>query len=89
MHNSMRLRFQLTQHLRESINMSSIKYHAAIIPIALSISSFIYFLTTSAKVAIRLRLTTPSVEITVEIHPDKSSSGFNFLQDKPEVTKTL
>lgn len=84
---SIRLPFQLTQHLGEirSMYMSSIKRHAALVPVVLSISSLIYFLATSAKVPIRVTLTTPSLEIIVEIHPGKSPSRFNLLQDVTEI----
>jgi len=80
---SIRLLFQLRKHFGEIrfMDMSSVKRHAALVPVALSISSLIYFLAISAKVPIRVTLTTPSLEITVEINPDKSPSRFNFLQD--------
>jgi hypothetical protein len=77
---SNRLRFQLIQHL----DISSIKCHAALVSITLSISSLIYFFATCAKLSICATLTTPSVEIRVEIHPGKSSSGLNLLPDKLE-----
>lgn len=80
---SVRLPFQLTQHLGEIRVMdkeSSVQPHAALVAAALSISSLIYFLATSAKVPIRATLTTPSWEIIVEINPDRSPSHFNFLQ---------
>lgn len=81
---SIRLLFQVIQHLGEirPMNMSSIKRQATLVPVAFSISSLIYFLTIYAKVPIRVTLsTTPSLEIVVEINPDKSPSCFNFQQD--------
>lgn len=81
---SIRLPFQVIQHLGEirPMNMSSIKRQATLVPVAFSISSLIYFLTIYAKVPIRVTLsTTPSLEIVVEINPDKSLSCFNFQQD--------
>ncbi len=86
---SIRLPFQVIQHLGEvrPMNMSSIKRHATLVPVAFSISSLIYLLTISAKVPIRITLTTtPSLEIVVEINPDKSPSRLNLLPDEAGVS---
>jgi hypothetical protein len=58
----------------------SLKRHAALLAIPLSISSLLYFLATSAKVPIRATLRVPNLEIVVEINLNKSPSRFDLLQ---------
>jgi hypothetical protein len=56
----------------------SVQSHAALVAVTL-ISSLIYFLAISAKVPIRATVSTPSWEIIVEIHLNKSPSRLNSL----------
>ncbi len=72
---SMRLPVQLTKHIKEIClsKSMSIQRHTALIPVALSTISLVYYLTVFAKVPIHLTLTTSTftVKMMVEIHPDK------------------
>jgi len=69
------------------MDVSSIKRHATLVPVTLTICTLIYLLTIYAKVPIRITLTTtPYLEIVVEINPEKSPSRLNFLQDAAGVS---
>jgi hypothetical protein len=67
------------------MNISSIKRYAALFPVVIGMSYLFFVFTNSSKVPIRITLTTPYLQLMVEINPHPSPHNLNFLQDTAEV----